>query len=77
MRKQSDKNQYLTSYPKLNKWINECNICHFKGYDPQIDVKEEKIAVKNIKSLLPPLELNEDGICPMCKKIFAKSHNAD
>ncbi len=23
---------YLQSYPKLRKWINECQICYSKGY---------------------------------------------
>lgn len=34
-----DGEEYLIMYPKLRKWINECAMCHEKGYKP--DMPEE------------------------------------
>ncbi len=70
--KYKDKKQYMSEYPQLSKWINECVVCHHQGYDPNIDIKQEKLMVKNIKSLFPPLEINADGMCPVCEKLFGK-----
>ena len=30
---------YIEKFPKLKKWINECNCCHCKGYDPDMPDK--------------------------------------
>lgn len=34
--KRNEGELYLQSYPKLRKWINECQICHAKGYKPDM-----------------------------------------
>lgn len=34
---------------------------------------EEKIAVNNLKSILPPLEGNELGMCPICAKLLGRN----
>jgi hypothetical protein len=73
MGKMKEQNQYLKDYPQLHKWINECIACHAKGYNPQIERKEEKIAVNNLKSILPPLEVNELGMCPICAKLLERN----
>lgn len=72
MGKKREQNLYLKNYPELHKWINECVVCHAKGYNPQIELKEEKIAGNNLKSILPPLEVNELSMCAICAKIFDK-----
>ncbi len=70
MSKQREQKQYLKDYPKLNKWVNECVVCHAKGYNPRIELKEEKIVVSNLKKILPPLELDESKMCPVCAKLL-------
>ena len=77
MGKNRDRNQYIKDYPELHKWIYECVVCHAKGYDPKIELKEEKITVNNLKSILPPLEVNDLGMCPICEKLLERKvmHN--
>lgn len=70
MGKERDQRQYLKDYPQLHKWINECIICGAKGYNPQIDVKEEKIAVNNLKSILPPLEVDNLKMYSACARLL-------
>ena len=63
-------------YPKLNKWINECWLCHCQGYDRSIvesPDNEETIAVRNIKRYFQPLDLDEDGLCEVCSRL-SKNH---
>ncbi|MGN1030485.1 MAG: hypothetical protein ACI4PQ_02670 [Butyricicoccaceae bacterium] len=64
---------YISQYPELKKWINECMVCHTKGYRP--DMPEQvggasSIAAHHIKKLFRPLALNEAGICPQCARFF-------
>lgn len=65
--------EYINKFPKLNKWINECNCCHEKGYNPampdKISVVEGSLEVYYIKKYFKPLFLNEDGICKTCEII--------
>jgi len=72
MGKKKEQNQYLKQYPELHKWVNECIVCHAKGYNPKIELKEEKIAVNNLKSILPPLAVNDLGMCPICEKLLER-----
>lgn len=48
--------EYLTMYPKLRKWINECIVCHAKGYKlniPQeINPNHPTAATKTIRAYL-------------------------
>ena len=71
-----DRELYLRMYPKLNKWINECWLCHCQGYDRSIvesPDNEETIAVRNIKRYFQPLDLDEDGLCEVCSRL-SKNH---
>ena len=68
MGKKKEQNQYLKQYPELHKWVNECIVCHAKGYNPKIELKEEKIAVNNLKSILPPLAVNDLGMCLLIRQ---------
>jgi hypothetical protein len=70
-----DVESYLTAYPKLRKWINECIMCHTKGYKPNMPKDLHpwgSAAAKNLRSYLKPLELNEDGLCESCSHILRK-----
>jgi hypothetical protein len=73
-----DGEEYLIMYPKLRKWINECAMCHAKGYKPDMPVEiypHPTLASKTIKSYFKPLELNEDGLCEVCCRILKKRDN--
>lgn len=67
---------YIKLYPKFGKWINECRVCHVKGYSPdlpeQITVYEGSLGSRYIKKYFDPLPLNQDGMCEECAKVFAK-----
>ena len=65
--------EYVSKFPKLRKWINECVCCHDKGYNPMMPDKittvEGSLEVYFIKKYFKPLELNKDGLCKTCEKI--------
>ncbi len=74
MKKNNKGEEYITAFPKLRKWINECICCHEKGYNPampeKITIVEGSLEVYNIKRYFKPLELNQDGLCPQCEKVL-------
>jgi hypothetical protein len=79
MGKEKDRALYMRRYPKLNKWINECWLCHCQGYDRSIvenPNNEQTIAARNIKSYFRPLDLDEDGLCEVCSRL-SKKHSSD
>ena len=66
-----DSELYLKMYRGLEKWINECPICHSKGYKP--DMPEQisnynSVAAKNIRHYFRPLEVDEMGFCLQCSR---------
>ena len=36
MRLKDEGEEYITAIPRLRKWVNECAMCHRKGYRPDI-----------------------------------------
>ena len=69
--KRTDIDAYLQVFPSLRKWINECPICHARGYKPEMPEHiggEFSIAGKTIRKALQPMEVDELGICLMCSK---------
>lgn len=65
---QRDGNDYLTMYPKLRQWINQCVACQAQGYKP--DMPEDiypGIAARNLRRYFTPLEINEMGLCEQCQ----------
>ena len=79
MGKEKDRALYMRMYPKLNKWINECWLCHCQGYDRSIvesPNNEQTIAARHIKSFFQPLDLDEDGLCEVCSRLY-KKHSSD
>lgn len=80
MGKEKDRALYMRRYPKLNKWINECWLCHCQGYDRSIvesPNNEQTIAARNIKSFFRPLDLDEDGLCEACSRLSKKQSSDD
>lgn len=62
---------YIRTYPKLEKWINTCHGCGFRGYKPKMPEKIYpwfNVAAGNIRKLFEPLPLDEDGFCDQCSK---------
>lgn len=72
MIKKNKGEEYLTKFPKFNKWINECLCCHRKGYNPnmpdRIGAHDESLGSYFIKKYFHPLSVNQDGLCEICKK---------
>ena len=70
--------EYISAFPKLKKWINECTCCHDKGYDPsmpeKITVIEGSLEVYYIKKYFKPLSINEHGLCVQCEKILNRKN---
>lgn len=70
---------YIKSYPKLKKWINECIICENVGYKPELPEKLtsnlgngefQTISADNIRNYFQPMAVNELGICEECQKML-------
>lgn len=74
MNKNNKGEEYIKTFPKLEKWINECVCCHRKGYDPlmpnKITTVTGSLEVYYIKKYFKPLTLNEEGLCSQCEKIL-------
>ena len=66
---------YLQSYPKLRKWINECQICHSKKDISVICLSILQILIPLagyfIRKYFKPLEVNEMSICTQCAKFYS------
>jgi hypothetical protein len=67
---------YLSMYPDIAKrWINECTMCHFQGYKPEMpEMIGSDIYQTNIKNLLmgyfQPLNITEMGMCEQCNHAY-------
>ncbi len=73
--KRNEGELYLQSYPKLRKWINECQICHSKGYKPDMPkhiANPDAVSGYFIRKYFKPLEVNEMSICNQCAKFYSR-----
>lgn len=73
MKYKRDSELYLKMYPELLKWINECSICHSKGYKPEMPEHiggEYSIASYNIQKYFKPLEVDKNSLCEQCAKLY-------
>ena len=69
---------YLKMYPDLMKWINECPLCHTKGYKPEMPEhigSEYSFAGKNLRKLFNPLEVDDHGYCLQCSRYINEKHD--
>jgi hypothetical protein len=72
--KKRDADIYLRDHPSLRKWINQCAICNKQGYKPDLPSNiPNSAAPKNLRSFLPMLELNEEGLCDQCAQTHEHS----
>lgn len=76
MQKSNKGEEYINAFPQLKKWINECTLCHKKGYSPlmpqKITTVDGSLEVYYIKKYFSPLPLSENGMCEQCEKAFKK-----
>ncbi len=76
-KKQNKGEQFIQTYSRLNKWINECIYCHKRGYNTKLPEKiwewGMSIEVHLIKKYFSQLDLNEFGMCRVCAKLFSKN----
>lgn len=75
-----DSELYLKMYPELLKWINQCPICQSKGYKPEMPdhiSREHSIAAYNIRKYFKPLEVDENGLCLQCSKVYNQKRQND
>mgnify|MGYP006910092126 CR=1 FL=1 len=64
-----DKENYSKQYPEIEKWLNECMVCHTIGYKPNLPEQiYPGILAENIRKSYNVLKLNEIGICEDCSK---------
>lgn len=70
--------EYLKAFPKFQKWINECNCCHCRGYNP--DIPDQITPVEGskgsyfIKKYFRPLQLDSDGLCAQCAIVHKRAN---
>ncbi len=79
--KHAEREAYLSSYPKLQKWLNTCVCCGAVGYKPEMPPalttrlargETETRGAQNLRRFYSPLKVNEQGLCETCEKRFAK-----
>ena len=59
-----DGDDYLTMYPDLRRWINQCVACQSQGYKPSMPDEHT-----NLRKYFQPLSLNEAGLCEQCERV--------
>lgn len=76
---QKNIDQYLQMYPDLQRWVNQCPLCGARGRMPQMPdcvgsnwEVTGKIAAKTLRQMLPELELDEDGFCLTCSRLYRR-----
>lgn len=67
---------YMKMYPHLQKWINLCPICGARGRKPEmpdsIGSEYGEIAANNLKRMFPILEVDKQGFCLACSRLYNK-----
>lgn len=80
--KRNEGASYLSSYPKLQKWMNTCVCCGAVGYKPETPAalttrfageEFETRGAQNLRRFYRPLKVNEDGLCETCERLLSKT----
>ena len=62
-----DGSEYLTMYPKLRRWINQCVACQHEGYKPEMpDDIYPGVAAHNLRRYFEQMKVDEDSLCEQC-----------
>ena len=68
--------QYLGMYPQLQKWFNHRPLCGARGRKPEmpdsISSMNGNVAARNLEQMLPVLEVDQDGFCIVCSRLYRK-----
>jgi hypothetical protein len=76
--KRRDPEDYLTMYPELAQWVNQCVLCQKRGHRPDLPTvltrrSETTAAARNLRKLFPDaLPLDSLGRCEVCARIADK-----
>ncbi len=61
---EADGKRYLSKYPHLLKWINQCVACQRRGYRPELPPEIfPGIAARNLRKYFDELPVSEKGLC--------------
>ncbi len=64
-----DGENYLTRYPKLMKWINQCGGCQSKGYKPELpDEIYPGGGAQNLREYFRVMAFDGRGLCLVCSR---------
>ncbi len=79
MRRSEEGEQYLSQFPKLRRWINQCVCCGRMGYKPDMPIhishSRPNVAANTLRQLFTPLAVDEDGRCELCSAIGERAHD--
>jgi len=64
-------NDYLTMYPELRKWINQCVACQREGHEPSMP--DDARGARNLKRYFPALSVNDLQLCDQCDSAAPKA----
>ena len=73
--------EYIRSYPELQRWIKQCGQCQARGYDPNMPDEVGFVSAywkakgwpnlhtaRYIRKYFKPLALDECGLCEVCSR---------
>ena len=69
---ENDPEKFLKRYSYLRKWVDECIVCHHKGYRPDTPYPERKTKYSThaqLRRLFDELVLDESGMCEQCRSV--------
>jgi hypothetical protein len=69
---ENDPEKLLKQYSYLREWVNECAVCHHKGYRPDLPYPERSARYSTharLRRLFDELVLDEDGVCEQCRLV--------
>ncbi len=65
-----DAEAYLEKYPRLRRWICQCNACQASGYLPELPEQiGTGVAAQTLRRYFRPLLLSERGLCDACEQM--------
>ena len=74
---EADGKRYLSKYPHLLKWINQCVACQRRGYRPELPPEIfPGIAARNLRKYFDELPVNEKGLCLQCAHADREANDA-
>lgn len=60
--------KFLEQNPKMRRWVNECVMCHRKGYKPETpEATNRFLLLYKLRHSFEMLELDENGMCEQCR----------